>query len=146
MLMSTVTWPWRLLALEKFHQWPTLTICVKFYTFVTICMITLFSWPNSPHYIVLKIYKLELLWVPNIVALGIYSIFGTKFSWNEGIDTCFHAKCVLLGRNFDFFCTYLVVNALYVVVTARYWWFLLVTARYCSFPLLVWTHIYWRNP
>ena len=26
----------------------------------------------------------------------------TKFSWNEGIDTCFNVECVLLGRNFDF--------------------------------------------
>ena len=44
-------------------------------------------------------------------------IFGTKFSWNEGIDTYFNAKCVLLGRNFDFLGGYLVVT----------WWLLLVT-------------------
>ena len=35
------------------------------------------------------------------LALGIYFIFGTKFSWNGGIDTCFNIGCVLLGRNFD---------------------------------------------
>ena len=77
------------------------------------------------------INELDLLWLPNFIALGIYFIFGTTFSWNEGI--------LLLGRNFDFLGGYLVVTAHYLVVTARYWWLLLVTARYCSFPLLVWT-------
>ena len=50
--------------------------------------------------------------------LGIYFIFGTKFSWNERIDTCFNVECVLLGRNF--FGGYLVVTARYLVATARY--------------------------
>ena len=50
-----------------------------------------------------------------------YFIFGTKFSWNKGIDTCFNVECVLLGRSFDYFGGYL--------VTARY---LVITARYCS--------------
>ena len=39
----------------------------------------------------------------------------TKFSWNKGIDTCFNAKCVLLGRNFDFLGGYLVVTARYLL-------------------------------
>ena len=56
--------------------------------------------------------------------------FGTKFSWNDEIDTCFNVEFLLLSHNFDFLDGYL-------VVTARYWWLLLVTARYCSFPLLV---------
>ena len=68
--------------------------------------------------------------------------------------------CILLGRNFDFLGGYLVVTAHYLVVTARYLVvtggysslssgycslldgycsLLVVTARYCSFPLLVWT-------
>ena len=42
-----------------------------------------------------------------------YLIFRTKFSWNEGIDTWFNVKCVLLSRSFDFFCGYLVVTARY---------------------------------
>ena len=58
------------------------------------------------------IFKLDLLRVPIFIALTIYFIFGTKFAWNEGIDTCFNVECVLLGRNFDF-----------LVVT---WWVLLV--------------------
>ena len=58
--------------------------------------------------------------MPNFIALGIYFIFGIKFSWNERIDTCFNVECVLLGRNFDFVSGYL-------VVTGRYWWLLLVT-------------------
>ena len=53
----------------------------------------------------------DLLWVPNFIALGIYFLFRTKFSWNEGIDTCF---------NVDFLGGYL-------VVIARYWWLLLVS-------------------
>ena len=44
--------------------------------------------------------------------------FGT---WNEGIDTCFNVKCVLLGRNFDFLGGYLVVTACYLVVTGGYY-------------------------
>ena len=65
----------------------------------------------------------------NFIALGIYFIFGTKFSWNEGISSCFSVECVLLGRNFDFPGGYLVVTARYLVVTAGYCWLPLVTAR-----------------
>ena len=68
------------------------------------------------------INELDLLWVPNYIALGIFFIFGAKFSWNEGIDNCFNIKCVLLGRNFDF----LVVTARYQEVTAGYRSLLLV--------------------
>ena len=77
--------------------------------------------------IIFMINELDLLWVPNFIALGIYFIFGTKFSWNEGIDTCFNVECVLLGRNFDFLGGCLVVTACYLVVT---WWILVLTARY----------------
>ena len=69
----------------------------------------------------------------NFKALEIYFIFGTKFSWNKGNDTCFNVDCVLLGHNFHFFGGYLVVIARYVVVTARY---LVVTACYRSALLL----------
>ena len=67
------------------------------------------------------------------MTLGIYFIFGTKVSWNEGIDTCFNVACVLLGRNFDFLGSYLVVNARYLVVTVPY---LVVTSGYCSLLLV----------
>ena len=103
--------------------------------------------------IIFMINELDLLWLPNFIALGIYFIFVTKFSWNERIDTCFNVECVLLGRNFDFLGGYLVVTARYLVVTGGYcsllggyWWLLLVTARYCSFPLLVWTRILFEIP
>ena len=56
------------------------------------------------------------------IALETYFIFGTKSSWNGGIDTCFNVEYVLFGRNFDFLGGYLVV-----------------TARYFSFPLLAGT-------
>ena len=78
------------------------------------------------------------------MALRIYFIFGTKFSWNEGIETCLNIKCVLLGHNFDFLGGYLMVTARYLLVTARYLVvtgdycsLLVVTARYRSFPLFV---------
>ena len=61
--------------------------------------------------------------MPSFIALGIYFLFGTKFSWNEGTDTCFSVECVLLGCNFDFLGGYL--------VTACY---LVVTTGYCSLP------------
>ena len=81
--------------------------------------------------------------MPNFIALGIYFIFGTKFSRNEGTDTCFNVERMLLGHNFDFLCGYLVVTARYLVVTARYcsslgsyWLLLLVTGGYCSLLLV----------
>ena len=63
--------------------------------------------------------------MPNFIALGIYFILRTKFSWNEEIDTCFDVQCVLLDRSFYFL-------GGYFVVTARY---LVVTAGYCSLPV-----------
>ena len=56
----------------------------------------------------------------NFIALGIYFIFGTELSWNEGINTCFNIECVLLGRDFDYFGGYLVFTSRYLVVTARH--------------------------
>ena len=67
------------------------------------------------------------------MALGIYFIFGTKFPWNEGVDTYFNFECVLLGHNFDYFGGYLVVTAHYVVVTAL---FFLLPGGYCSLTLV----------
>ena len=79
------------------------------------------------------INELNLLCVPNLIALERYFILETKFSWNEEIYTCFNVECVLLGRNFDFRGDYLVVTARYLAVTACY---LVVTVRYCSLPLV----------
>ena len=58
-------------------------------------------------------------------------MFGANFSWNDGIDTCFNVECVLLGRNFDFRGSYLVVTACYLVVTVHY---LVFTCGYYSLP------------
>ena len=62
---------------------------------------------------------------------------------------------MLLGHNFDFpigycllpsrYCWLLLGTWWFLVVTARYLWLMLVTASYCSFPLLVWTQIYSKN-
>ena len=83
------------------------------------------------------INKHDQLWMPNFITLEIYFIFGTKFSWNEGIDTCFNVEFVLLGRNFDFLSDYLVVTARYLVVTTGY---CSLPGGYCS--LLVVTTCY----
>ena len=83
----------------------------------------IFTWKGQ--HIVLTLFVNTMLWVPNFRAVGIYFIFRTKFSWNEGIDTCFNIECLLLSCNFDFL--------------GGYWRLLLVTAQYCSFPCnLVW--------
>ena len=55
--------------------------------------------------------------MPNFIAIGIYFLFGTKFSWNEETDTCFNVECMLLGRNYDFLGGYLVATACYLSVT-----------------------------
>ena len=62
-------------------------------------------------------------------SIWIYFIFGTKFSWNKGIETCFNVECVLLGRNFDLLGGYLVVTAHYLVVTGGYCLLPFITAR-----------------
>ena len=49
--------------------------------------------------------------MPNLTALGVNFLFGTKLFWNEGIDTCFNVECALICRNFDFIGGYLVVTA-----------------------------------
>ena len=87
--------------------------------------------------------ELHLPWVPNFIALGIYFLFGTKFSWKEEIYTCFNVGCVLLGRNFDFLGSYLVVSARYLMIATGYCSLpigycslLVVTARYRSLLLV----------
>ena len=40
------------------------------------------------------INELDLLSVPNLIALGIYFLFGIKFSWDEGSVIWFNVKCV----------------------------------------------------
>ena len=70
-----------------------------------------------------------------------YILFlGFKFSWKEGIDTCFNVECalLLLGCNFDFCgiiyggytAHYLVFTADYCLLLSGYWWLLLVTGEY----------------
>ena len=90
----------------------------------------------------------------NFIALEIYIIFGTKFSWNEGIGTCFNVECVLLGRNLlgD---NCLVVTAGYCSLPGGYhwlllvaWWLLQVTARYRSLLLVLSftiNHLLWNS-
>ena len=55
--------------------------------------------------------------MPNFIAIGIYFLFGMKFSWNEETDTCFNIECMILGRNYDFLGGYLVATAHYLSVS-----------------------------
>ena len=52
-------------------------------------------------------------------------------STNEGNDTYLMSNMCYL--------TVTLIFGGYLVITGRYWWLLLVTACYCSFPVLVWT-------
>ena len=38
------------------------------------------------------INELDLLWVSNFIALGMYFLFRTKFSWNDVIEICFNIE------------------------------------------------------
>ena len=82
------------------------------------------------------INELDLLWLTNFIALGIYFIFGTKFSWNEAIDTCFNVECVLFGHNFDFLGCYCSLPMCYCSLQLVTWWLLLVTGDYCLLLLV----------
>ena len=84
--------------------------------------------------IIFMINKLELLWLPNFVALEIYFIFWTIFSWNDGIDTYFNVEYVLLGLNFDFLGGYFSLPSGNCSLPLFTWWLLLV--GYCSLPLV----------
>ena len=105
-------------------------------------------WDQIYPSIIFKINELDLLWVPNFIAMRMYFIFGTKFSWNKGIDTCqidLMSNVCSLVVILIFFGGYLVVTARYLVVTARYYSlpgarYLVVTGGYCS--LLAFTSRY----
>ena len=79
------------------------------------------------------INELYLLWVLNFIALGIYFLFGTKFSRKEETDTCFNVECVLLGCKFDFLGGYLVATARDLIITTDY---CLLPDGDCSLPLV----------
>ena len=122
----------RLLKVFNFEKWLhhiLITLKVFQNSFSVKCWWTAASEDRLLYHNFIK--ELDLLWVPNCIALGIYFLFGTKFSWNEGIDTCLNVECVLLGCNFDF------LGGFWLVI-ACYWWLLLVTARYCSFQYERW--------
>ena len=55
------------------------------------------------------------------------------------IGTCFNVGCVLLHVYYDLAKNLisLVLNAGYCLLPGGYWWLLLVTGGYCSFPLLL---------
>ena len=55
--------------------------------------------------------------MPSFIAILIYFLFGTKYSWNEETDTCFNVEYMLLGRNYDFLGGKLVATARYLSVT-----------------------------
>ena len=87
--------------------------------------------------IIFMINKLDLLWVLNFIGLEIYFIFGTRFPWNEGIDTCFNVECVLRDRfSWCLLGSYCSLSSCYCWLLLVTWWLLLVTGGYCSLPLI----------
>ena len=75
--------------------------------------------------------------MPNLIALGIYFIFGTKFSWMRGLILALMSSVYYLAVIFDFLGDYLVVTDLYLVVTAGYCSLPEgITGGYCSLPLV----------
>ena len=76
------------------------------------------------------INELDLLLVPNFLALAIYFTFQTKSFWNDRNDTCFNnVECMLLDHNFDFhggYCWLLLVTRWLLFVSAGYQSLLLV--------------------
>ena len=78
------------------------------------------------------IFTVNVVWVPNFTALRIYFLFGTKFSRNEGIDTCFDAEYVFTLRLF-WFSWWLLVG--YCLLPVGYCSLLVVSAHYCSLLL-----------
>ena len=98
--------------------------------------------PNMPKFLIsvqdpqfsnirFKINELDLLWVPNFLALEIYFIFGTTFFWNDRL-------ILVLMSNV----CYLVIILIILVVT---WWLLLVTywLLFVTWWLLLVTVHYW---
>ena len=91
------------------------------------------------YHIIFTINELELPWVPNFIALEIYFIFESKFSWNEGIDTSLISNVRYLAVILIFLVVtarYLVVSAGYCSLPGGYWWLLLVAGGCCSLPLV----------
>ena len=92
------------------------------------------------------------LWLTNLTCSDCHSFGSILLFWDQiflewGDWYLFYVKRVLPGHNFDFLGDYLVVTARYLVITGGYctlpggyYSLLMGTARYCLFPLLVWTH------
>ena len=109
------------------------------------------------------INELNLLWAPNFIALEYISFLGPNFPGMKRLilvlisNVCYLiviliflvvtwlvTACYLVATaGYCLFpggyCWLLLVSWWLLLVTVRYCWLLLVTARYWSFPLLVWT-------
>ena len=48
---------------------------------------------SEGHLHILMTNELDQLWVPNSIALGIFLLFGMKFSWNKETDTFTYQMC-----------------------------------------------------
>ena len=111
---------------SKFHKsWSSL----QFWDQICPCFLISGQDPQFSN-IIFKINELDLRWVPDFIALGIYFNFATKVSWNEGVNNYFNVECVLLGCNFGFFRW---LRNGYCLLPSGYWWLLLVPT-FCMNP------------
>ena len=86
------------------------------------------------------INELDLLWVPNFIALGIYFLFETKFSWNEGIDLLLMSNvCLVFATRYHSLLlvptlvwTMLLVQLVLMIVFYSMWKLMDILSRYYS--------------
>ena len=87
--------------------------------------------------IIFMINKLDLLWVPNFIALGIYIFLDQIFlEWRDWYILVLMSNMCYLVIILVLFGGYAVITAYSLVVTARCCLLLLVTARYRSLLLV----------
>ena len=97
---------------------------------------------------IFMINKLDLLSAPNSMALGYISFLGPEFPRMRGLihvlmsNVCYLALILIFLVITCSYCSLSIGHCWLLlvtwwVITGRYWWLLFITARFCSFPVLV---------
>ena len=97
---------------------------------------------------IFMINELDLLSTPNSIALGYISFLGPEFPRMRGLIHVLVSNvcCLVLILIFLMVtCSYCSLSSghcwlllvTWWVITGGYWWLLFITARFCSFPVLV---------
>ena len=107
--------------------------------------------PNLPKFLILcqdLQFQISYLWLTNMTCSDYLtschweyiSFLGPNFLGMWGLILVLISIFLVVTCRFQLITKWLLlINWCLLVLTARYWWLLLVTACYCSFPLLVWT-------